>query len=403
MKKLSTWQKENSADIAAKVLLFLLSPFFSFIYSLRRMNTKSSYVMFFLFALIYGFCFTVIADNTGLEESSDASRWRYRFEYINLYSSNEYLQYVATYFMFATDEVRDLYFLTVTFIVHQFSDNYHFFFFVLSVVFSFFQLKALRFLTGSPQFNNNVVCLLIATLFTANIISHIGGFRFWTAAWICVYSLFEYYVNKRRWFLAVLICLPLIHRGFFFMYPIMAVTLLYKWKSFWNVAYYASFALSGVSIYIIQDATPYLPSFLVNMVEAYSQGEISEGYSFTKLFLTSLQQVYVNVLFIVIMLNRPKELPKGVERLYQFTLVFFAVVNFVMPVPSLGGRFVILCYSLIAYLWLNIMGSTRYSQLIYLMPIFMIRTIYTSLNSFTHFQEPWFYITNPITLIIEHL
>ena len=403
MNSISIWKKEDSADIVAKGLLFLLSPFISFLYSLRRINTKSSYVVFFLFAIFYGLCFTVLADNTGEIESSDASRWRFRFEYANISTINDYFYYCSEYFKYGGGEIRDLYFATVSFFVHQFSDNYHVFFFVIAIVFSFFQLKSLRFLTSSKQFNNGAVCILLCMLFTFNNISNIGGFRFWTAGWVCVYALFRYYVNNRKWFLLILLALPLIHRGFFFIYPVILVSIFYRWTKVWTLVYYFSFVLSGISIYLIQDATPYLPSSIALMVEAYSQNDITESYSFTKLFLMFLAQIYVNLLFVVIMKERPKILPDGIERLYKFTLVFITIVNLIVPIPSLGGRFVVLCYSLVAVLWLNIIGQSRYKYLIYLMPIFMVRKIYVGLSLFLYFQEPSFFFTNPITLLISHL
>lgn len=46
-----TWQKENNHDIILKLVLFLISPFFAFVYSLRTMRTRSSYVVYFLFAI----------------------------------------------------------------------------------------------------------------------------------------------------------------------------------------------------------------------------------------------------------------------------------------------------------------------------------------------------------------
>lgn len=403
MRQQFVWQKEDNTDIAIKVVLFLISPFLSLIYSLKKMNTKSSYLVFFLFALFYGLCFSVAADSGSLIDTSDASRWRFRFENTNIYTLHDFFLYCAGYFTFSGEDIRDLYFATISFFVHRFSDNYHVFFLVLALVFSFFQLKSLRFLTSNPQFNNGFACLLLCALFTVNNISNIGGMRFWTAAWIGVYSLLELYINKRWSFLVVLFLLPLIHRGFFFLYPVLLLSLSSKWKGLWTTAYYLSFALSAVSVYFIRDATSYLPSFLTNMIEAYSENTLSEQYSFTKMFLTTLAQVYVNVLFIVIMHKQSRLLPQDTDRLYRFTLVFLTIVNFVMPIPSLGVRFIVVSYSLIAVLWLNIIGHSRYSFLVYLMPLFMVRTFYVEVVQLLRFQDPSFFFTNPITLLINNL
>ncbi len=400
----NTWNREDNIDLFIKLVTFLLSPFLSFLCSLRRINTKSSFVVFFLFALIYGLCFTVVADNESLIETADAARWRFRFEYLELRTWEDYYTYCYQYFKFAGVEIRDLFFGTVTFIVHQFTDNYHVFFFVVSLVFSFFQLKSFRFLCSSPSFDNSLICLLISLLFCYNSIANIGGVRYFTAAWMCVYGVLQIYYNSKKLYIVLLLALPLIHRGFFFIYPIILLVTYIKSEKIWKIVYFFSFALSGISIYILQDATSYLPPFLAYMIEAYTEETIVESYSFTKLFLSSLSQIYINLLFIVMMYKRTGMIPLNQERLYKFTLVFLTIVNFVMPIPSLGGRFMIICYSFIALLWLNIMGTkSKYNVLIYLMPLFMVRAVYMLLHTFTKFQDPSFFYTNPFDLIYTYL
>ena len=162
--------------------------------------------------------------------------------------------------------------------------------------------------------------------------------------------------------------------------------------------------MSSFSVYIVRDATPHLPLFLSNMVEIYTSTDIYEQYSITKLFLSSLSNIYINVLFVTIMYKRPRTLPLGLERLYSFTLIILTIVNFAMPIPSLGGRFVVICYSFIALLWLNIMGTgSQYNYLIYLMPLFMVRALYVGFNSFVSHQDFNFFYLNPISLIFNHL
>ena len=398
------WLREDSGDVAIKAVLFMLSPFFSFLYSLRRIKTKSSFVVFFLFALFYGLCFTVVADNSELIDTSDASKWRFRFENTAFNDFSDYLQFIKEYFLFAGSDIRDLYFGTITYVVHLFSDNYHVFFLVLALVFSYFQLKSFRFLTHSTVFDNGVVCILICILFNINNISNIGGMRFWTAAWICMYGLLQYYYNGRKMYFILLLMLPLIHRGFFFIYPILILATFFKSKRIWTVAYFTSFVFSSFSTYILQDATQYLPTFLSYMIEAYTENTIAEQYSFTKLFLTLLSVIYVNVLFIIIMTVAKKRLPDEMSRIYQLSLIFITIVNFVLPIPSLGGRFLVLAEALVAFLWLNLLGTkSRYNWLIYLMPIFMIRTFYVEGQSFFRYQEADFFFMNPISLLFNHL
>jgi hypothetical protein len=56
---MAIWQKENNHDKTIKIILFVFFPFLSFFYSLKRLNTKSSFVVFYLFAILFGMAFTV--------------------------------------------------------------------------------------------------------------------------------------------------------------------------------------------------------------------------------------------------------------------------------------------------------------------------------------------------------
>ena len=314
------------------------------------------------------------------------------------------MDFCSEYFLFIGTEIHDLYFATLSFVVHFVSDNYHVFFMSAALVFSYFQLKSFRFLVDSPAFDNSIVCLMICMLFSLNTIANISVLRFATAAWMCVYGVLQFLYNRKVVYMVLLFVLPLIHRAFFFMYPVILLTSFYRDKSFWKYSYFFSVLFSGFSIYIIRDATNYLPSFLSGMIEAYTVETTFERNSLTKTFLTSINIIYDNVLFILIMNKTKTYLPEKVKSMYQFTLIFMSIVNFVMPVPSLGGRFATISEVFIAFLWLNIMGTkNKYNILIYLMPLFLIRKLYIVSMTLVKFQDISILYTNPFTLISSHL
>ena len=51
------WQSENGVDVIAKAFVFIISPFLSFIVSIKSIKTRSSFFIFYLFALFYGMGF----------------------------------------------------------------------------------------------------------------------------------------------------------------------------------------------------------------------------------------------------------------------------------------------------------------------------------------------------------
>ncbi len=401
-----SWDKEIKSDISVKVISFFISPFLSFLYSLRRINTKSSYVVFFLFALFYGLCYTVLADEGNVIESSDAAKWRARFEDIDLNTWEDYITYIVFFFSRASDagDFLDIYFPTIALIVNQFSHNYHVFFFAIALVFSFFQLKSFRFLTKSPYFDNSVFCFLLCVFFNFNDISNIGGFRFCTAAWIGVFSLLQIYINNNKWYYLVFLFMPLVHRGFFFMYPVILLALFTKKKRFWVIVFYGSIFLSSLSLVILQSASDYLPSFMSRMVETYSSNNISEEYSFTKYFLITISTLYVNALLFISVKARNKLREDNFENLLDFSILFMAIVNFTMAIPSVGVRFILMAEPLIAILFLNACGQHKKKiAIVYFMPLFMIRALYVGIFSFFRYQDIEFFVMNPFYLIYSHL
>jgi hypothetical protein len=115
---------EDRNDVIAKVLLFLFSPFIGFLYSLKRINTKSSFVIFFLFALCFGLCFTPENHTRGY---IDGQSYAEKFVYNSNISITTFVNDFEQYISFETKD-KDFYFNLLTFLVSRFTDNYHVFF-----------------------------------------------------------------------------------------------------------------------------------------------------------------------------------------------------------------------------------------------------------------------------------
>lgn len=193
---MTTWPKENNSDKALKIILFLISPFIAFLYSLRTIKTKSSYVVFFLFCVFFGLSFSVSA---GKDEHNraDGASYREKFELYKYVSDSEFYNRFNEYFTFE-EGAKDYYFDTVAFYVSRVTDNYHIMFMVFAIVFAYFGLKSLRFLTSEPKFDASLSCLILVYLFMINQIFNINGVRFWTAAWIGVYCIFQIFRNGNK-------------------------------------------------------------------------------------------------------------------------------------------------------------------------------------------------------------
>ncbi len=398
--------KENQQDVFAKVVLFVISPFFSFLYSLRRLNTKSSYWAIFLFCILFGLCFTVAADKTGMLDTSDAARYRFGFENNWITTFPELQDAFLEFIKFEGDDVRDIYYLLLSVLVRLFSDNYHLFFFFASIPFAYFLLKSLKFLTQQEEFNNNLVCLLLCLFFTTNSISNICGFRFWTAAWIGVYLIFQIFYNGNNKYLPWLLVLPMIHRSFFFFWFLIAIGYISRNKfNVFKGVYFFSILLAAGGMFIMSRVASFLPLFFSDMMEGYASSSLADIWDTRKLIEKMLPILYANSLFVIMILRKKHSAwDDKVTSLYNFALVYLTLVNAVIMVPSLGVRYIILSYPLIAVLWIKIIGvKDSINFVIYLMPIILFFSLRTRLNEFVRFQELSFFFTNPISLIFTHI
>ena len=99
---MATWLKESNHDKANKVILFLISPFLAFVYSLKRIKTKSSYVVFFLFSIFFGMAFSVQSGKRG-DVTIDGAAYRERFDIYKLVSHREFTENFKDFLTFSEE------------------------------------------------------------------------------------------------------------------------------------------------------------------------------------------------------------------------------------------------------------------------------------------------------------
>ncbi|MDY4789543.1 MAG: EpsG family protein [Bacteroidales bacterium] len=407
---MAVWQREKDLDITAKTILFLLSPFLAFLYSLRTIKTKSSYVVFFLFSVFFGLSFTVsnIRDEVN---SGDGVSYRANFETYRYTSYYQYLDGLEGFLTF-DDGQKDYYFDTVAFYVSRITGNYHVMFMVFAIIFAFFSLKTFKFLTSEDNFNTSISCFILAYLFMINQIFNINGMRMWTAAWIGVYSIFQIFKNGNKKYFFLALITPFFH-GSFWVY-IAVITLAYflrKREKIWIVLFIFSFFISNISVELIRNVIDSLPPFLANMAKSYTNEDYIEmrasagsGFYWVSVLFSFLVRVYMNLLVYLFIKN--SNLVKSnskTKSLYMFLLVWMTFVNFTMPVPSLGGRFMVLSYPIIAYIWLVNFKGKKYKYVLYSMPFVFLFSFYTQFLYYIHVLEPYFFFSSPFYLIYKYL
>ena len=397
------YQKENG-DIIIKFVTFLIFPFISFLYSFRRINTRSSLLLVFSFCLVYGLSFTVV---TGKDEknTNDGARYRELFEYYSTFNNNEYKKKIISILKHEGYE-RDLYYFLIAFFTSRLSTNYHILFFVLAAFFSYFMVKSLStFAIRNPP-KICIASFLLTLLFLNNFIFNINGVRFFTAYWVAVYAIIMIEIYEKQEYYILLIITPLVHAAFICLLLIYGIYKFFlKNESIWIKLFCFSMLLSGLSVELTRIIVGYLPGSLQAFANYVSEKGLSrqENWSLIRTIFSTTSLLYINYLFFLLY-KEYRQNPKFKDKkLLRFLLVFMTIVNFLMPVPSLGTRFFMMSYPLIAILWMGNFGIKKNTIYIYIMPIMMLYDFHRFISLFSRFVEYDFYYSNLFYLIFKQI
>lgn len=405
---MESWLKEQRMDVFLKIILFLISPFFSFLYSLHRVNTKSSYLIFFLSSIFFGMSFTVESGKSFNVNQYDGQFYREKFEQYIYVSYIDFQQGLMDFLSF-DDGGKDYYFDTIAFYLSRITDNYHYMFMVFAIIFSYFSLKSLKFLTNEENFKNTFVSYILLYLFTYNQIFNINGVRFWTAAWVAVYCVFQIYRNRKKIYLILSFITPFIHGSYWFFIGILLLASIFRsFTRFWSFMFILSFFISIFAVELLQEVKNYLPIFLSRSLDYYLSEEILNqgwsGFGWLSILFNKILIFYIAFLIIVLIKNESKILNNIKTRnLYQFLLIWVSIFNFLMIVPSLGSRFMQISYPIIAYIWLVNFKGKKYDYIILFLPFAFAYNIYMQIIYYRDVMDYFYYFSSPFYLVYKYL
>lgn len=396
-----------------KIIIFLISPFLAFLYSLRHMNTKSSFAVFYGFAICFGMAFSVQSYESFSNTSSgiDAGRYRLEFEKSANMSSTEFYRNLNTYFDF-DDGDKDFYYISMVYLVSRFTHNYHWLFMAFAIVFAFFQLKTLKFLVEEENWRNGLFCIILATFFTWNQIFNINAMRFYTAAWIAVYAVFQIFLKGRKRYLMLLAITPFFHTSFFLISSVIVFAFFLKrFELFWIILFIISFFGSTVFAEIINTAADYLPDFIAKTAKGYTDEEqlysditfSGSGFWWVPMMFDKLYKIYTNVIVALFIINRNEIKKNKCKNLYLFAIIFMTFINFSIPIPALGRRSIVMIYPIITYIWLSFWGTKKNSWIIYIFPLIWYWQIMTYFNYYNTVIDFSFLVSSPIYMIAKYL
>ncbi|MBE6209738.1 MAG: hypothetical protein E7128_05850 [Rikenellaceae bacterium] len=399
------WPQEDRTDIAIKFILFLISPFMSFLYSLRTINRKSSFIVGFLFCICFGMAFTV--GNVREEGSIDGISYRIKFEnYLND-SGLDYYSGLEDFLSFQ-GSTKDYYFDTIAFYVSRITDNYHVMFMAFAIIFAFFMYKSLRILTEDDSFQCGLVGILLVAMFCWNSIFNINGVRFWTAAWVGTYAILQCFYKGKWQYLALALITPFIHGSFwFFLIVALVALLLGRFRKVWVSLFFISMFVSNVAVDIFDVTSDYIPSFLEGTIAYYTDDFYMQDVHQRSLIVTLFDiayKAYLNILIVLLIISDKSQINKVDKKFFGFLLVYMTIVNFFGLIPSLGNRFLVVAMPFIALMWLRVYKMQVRNVWILLFPACFLLQIYQLIKYQYLAVLDWsFYFSSPFMMIFDYL
>jgi len=335
----------STADSKSYIILFLLWPFLSFMVALANFSRKEARTVIYIFIVYYGLTF--VNNNMAV----DAYRYALGLKANALLPFSDFFKVVGGLY---SDTSVDIVEPLISFIVSRVTNYHGLYFGVWASIFGFFYLKSIGLLYEQYKVNQgwNTVILMIFFIMTIPV-TMISGVRMWTAAWIFFYGAYRVVTERNPRFLIVTFSAAFVHWSFM---SANAILVIYYLVGNRNIIY-LPLALS--SFVIPQLAAPLFRSLALKLggglqqryTNYSSEGYISavqEGAAQSAWFMritSDLVFYYLLIAIALIQLRHNSRMNGKTEKnLFSFLLLFLAFVNFGMPIPSFGERFMVLFF-----------------------------------------------------------
>ena len=333
---------------SAPWLLFVFIPIGAAIASLRNIRALWARNVFWAFVVFYGATFAVAAEDSKSKDiQSDIHRYREQVE--DLYIME--LDYNGIKKLYAENDDVDVLKLTIAIFVSRFTQSQQVLTIIYAIIYGFFLSRNLWFvfqqlrgkLKPSVKFLLGVLFLIIPMWF-------INGFRFWTASHIFIYGSFIYLLNRRK--IGILVAASSILVHFSYMFPVGALLLFVFIRNrllilfiFYLISLlFSQINLQGFNAFLEQNTSERMQNRTKSYrdekrVEAYRRGELDQAAKtanwYVQLYLDGFfWTMRLLMVFMYLRLRRYISWDPRLLNLFAFSLLFFALSNFLSSIPS---------------------------------------------------------------------
>lgn len=358
-------EPNDAKELVIKLVLFVICPFAAFLGSLLRPTSKSSFVIYFLFGIL--FCWHM--DPAGLTEYDDYMGIRDEFLAYK-YSMADFLEKFVGYVTLQGKE-RDLYSVFLNAFTRIFSSNFHLYFAIASIPYLIFSLASVRKLTESEEFPRcGIYALLIILLFVIpRDIVTVQNPRYTTAVWISMWGFLNYFDRSKsnwKWYAIPIILSVVLHTGLLPMVLVflMAIIVPLPVKKI-ELIFFVSIPFSFFSYELFASINySFLPSFLSHWIQSYLSDEMYAKLILNKgrsgfFWVTQLFSYisYVAYFLIPIMMMKYKEQileNSEIGKLYPFYILLFSITNFIRMLPTIGVRYFLTIQIMSVYMFFKV-------------------------------------------------
>lgn len=275
------------------LLLFLICPLASFVFSLFFLNKKTANITLFLFIVLFAYSMTNIDT-----EGPDLNRY---LEYPkNCVAYNSITELVTSYDFVISG--GDYYRAFMGFIVSRFTTNGHILMALLGMVWAILYLKSKSLFDVYRCSRKDLSYVLLLLFFLAYGVAHLGNVRFPTAALLFFYSSIKYLHTRKLKYLIILGLVPLFHSAFIiYDFLFLVIVLFPKNIRIYFILLLLAFVVKNLNVVAgFSFVLNYLPNSLALKYASYV---LDENYLANSVAASEVASLHVKYMYILIELS----------------------------------------------------------------------------------------------------
>jgi hypothetical protein len=343
--------------------VFLLNPFVTFIFVLRKIYSKYFVSIFTAFCGFYGYTYNCTRETTDCySHRADFILWHDK--------SMGWGDFFGMLYGTSNDSI-DLLLPLLKYAVSRFTGNPDILYLVLGLSFGYFLAKNIKMVYDEiGRTKNQFVYLFIIIFFFTIAPWEINSYRFWMAAQVFFFGLFPYLIKKNtenRKKLFFILFTPLIHFSFVYVIVVTSLYLLLGNRTkLYIVMLFGSLFISNIEYSTIKSA---LPETEISIVEgrktAYLKDSEREGVSnwYVSGRQIPIKWMTILLIFLIYFKERKHLESSKYSSLFSFMLLFLALnLAFFSTIPQFGRFYRNSLLFLYAFLFLFFSENNLHQQ-----------------------------------------